>query len=214
MRTVIPRVVKMLNRRRRILAAALAAMATLCLGLSVRPAPTTEVLAAARDLAGGPLSASDLTVVRFPEDTVPDGALRPGTRVTGRFLTSPARRGEPLTNVRLLGPSLVDAYGPGLLATPVRVTDASSARLLRAGDIIDVIASAPKWDDAVSPATATVAQSVTVIAPPASTRSADPTDSMGETGALVVLATTPDQAQRLAQATTASRLSITIHGRP
>ncbi|MFC7407233.1 hypothetical protein ACFQQL_19130, partial [Georgenia alba] len=38
------------------------------------------------------------------------------------------------------------------------------------------------------------------------------TGDMAETGALVVLATTPGQAARLAQAGTGSRLSITIHG--
>ncbi|GII89562.1 hypothetical protein Ssi03_75520 [Sphaerisporangium siamense] len=199
----------MVNRRRRLLAAVLAAMAMTCLGLAIRPAATAEVLAAARDLPGGALSPADVTVIRLPEGTVPDGALPPAAPVDGRVLTSPARRGEPLTDVRLLGPSLVDAYGPGLLAAPVRITDASSAHLLRSGDVIDVIAAAPKWDDAVAPPTATVAQAVTVIAPPAATRT---TDAMGDTGALVVLAATPDQATRLAQAATGSRLSIAIHG--
>ncbi|MEU8269624.1 Flp pilus assembly protein CpaB [Sphaerisporangium sp. NPDC049002] len=206
------RAVRVLNRRRRLVAVVLAAMATASVGLAMRPAPSTEVLAAARDLRAGTLSASDLTVALIPDAAVPDGALRPGAPVAGRVLAAPARRGEPLTDVRLLGPSLIDAYGPGMLATPVRITDAGSARLLRVGDVIDVIAAAAQWDDAaLDPRTATVAQAVTVMALP---RSAGAEDSMTESGALVVLATTPEQAARLAQAGTGSRLSITIHGHP
>ncbi|MEV7970035.1 RcpC/CpaB family pilus assembly protein [Sphaerisporangium sp. NPDC088356] len=192
------------------MAVVLAAMAAGSVGLAMRPVPATEVLAAARDLRPGTLAAPDLTVVRIPEAAVPDGALRPGAPVAGRVLAAPARRGEPLTDLRLLGPALVDAYGPGMVATPVRITDAGAARLLRVGDVIDVIAAAAQWDEArLDPRTATVAQAVTVIALPRATASAD---SMTESGALVVLATTLEQAARLTQAGTGSRLSITIHG--
>ncbi|MET8141351.1 RcpC/CpaB family pilus assembly protein [Sphaerisporangium sp. NPDC005288] len=229
------RVIRMLSRRRRLVAVALAALGTACVGLAVRPAPSVAILAAAHDLGAGALSVSDLTVVHLPEETVPDGALRPGAWVAGRVLTAPARRGEPITDLRLLGPALIDAYGPGLLATPVRVTDAASARLLRPGDVIDVIASSSAWDDlapppAADPATSappdhgdapsatpvrtsTAAQAVTVIAVPSGPRwSGASAGDTAETGALVVLATTPGQAARLAQAGTGSRLSITIHG--
>ncbi|MFC4536579.1 RcpC/CpaB family pilus assembly protein [Sphaerisporangium dianthi] len=253
MRRAVPtRAVRLLNRRRRPVAVALAALGAACAGLAVRPAPTVAVLAAAHDLGGGTLSVSDLTTVHLPEEAVPDGALRPGARVTGRVLTAPARRGEPITDLRLLGPALIDAYGPGMLATPVRVTDAASARLLRPGDVIDVIASSAGWDDlapplppdpdpaatsdhdpgaaptgpssraavpqsaaagSANPRTSTAAHAVTVIAVPNGSRWGGSAGSMSESGALVVLATTPDQAARLAQAGTSSRLSITIHGR-
>ncbi|WP_250564387.1 Flp pilus assembly protein CpaB [Sphaerisporangium fuscum] len=198
----------MLSRRRRLLAVLLAAASTGCIGLAIRPTPSTEVIAAARDLPGGRLAASDVTVIKLPAESVPDGALSPGAQLTGRILTAPARRGEPLTDFRLLGPTLVDAYGAGTLATPVRITDAGSAALLRAGDVIDVLAATPRWDDALPPRTTTVAQAVTVITTP---NSAAPSDST-EPGALVVLATTPDQAAHLAEASAGSRLTITIHG--
>ncbi|GAA3810203.1 SAF domain-containing protein [Sphaerisporangium flaviroseum] len=207
------RAVRILNRRRRLIAVVLAAMATGCVALAVRPAASVEVLAAARDLRGGALSASDLTVIHLPEHAVPDGALRPGARVAGQVLAAPTRRGEPLTDLRLLGPALIDAYGSGMLATPVRITDVGSARLLRTGDVIDVIAASAGWEDATAvPRTATVAQAVTVMALPGSTRATNSVDSMADSGALVVLATTPDQATQLAQASAGSRLSITIHG--
>ncbi|GGL19220.1 flagellar basal body P-ring biosynthesis protein [Sphaerisporangium melleum] len=220
MRAAHLRAVRLFNRRRRLVAVVLAALATACVGLAVRPAPTVAVLAAARDLHAGPLAPSDLAAVRLPEEAVPDGALRPGARVAGRVLATPARRGEPITDLRMLGPALVDAYGPGLLAAPIRVTDAAAARLLRPGDVIDVIASAsPSWDDAPPaagaapyPRAATVAQAVTVIALPRAASSDSPEAAMTESGALVVLAATPDQATRLAQAGTTAQLSITIHG--
>ncbi|GII81364.1 hypothetical protein Sru01_63460 [Sphaerisporangium rufum] len=209
---IVLRALRIINRRRRLLAAALAAAALACAGLAIRPVPSREVLAAARDLTPGVLRATDLTMVRLPEQAVPDGALTSRTRATGRILAAPLRRGEPLTNARLLGPGLVDAYGPGTRATPIRVTDAASARLLRTGDVIDVIAAAPRWDDNVEARTATVAEAVRVILPPVTAR--DTESEPGESGALVVLATTGYQAIRLAQAAAGSRLSITIHGQP
>ncbi|MFG1827178.1 SAF domain-containing protein [Microbispora bryophytorum] len=93
-------------RRRRPIAAVLAGLAVACVLLAVRTPDGVEVLAAARDLAGGRLTASDVVVVRLPPDTVPAGAYVPGTPVSGRLLAGPLRRGEPLTDARLLGPGL------------------------------------------------------------------------------------------------------------
>ncbi|MDH2430473.1 Flp pilus assembly protein CpaB [Sphaerisporangium sp. TRM90804] len=211
MRTSTIHPIQALNRRRRLIAAILAAAAVGCLGLALQPPDRlTEVLAAARDLTGGRLNGNDVTVVRLPPEAVPDGVYRPGAQLTGRVLAAPVRRGEPITDLRLLGPALVDAYGPGMRATPIRVTDAASAGLLRPGDVIDVIANAatPQWEDIPSPGPATIAQAVTVIALPRPAGAADT-----NTGALVVLATTPDQATQLARAGPGSHLSITIHGR-
>ena len=71
-----------------------------------------RVLTAARDLDGGVLAPGDLTAIDLPAPAVPDGALPSGARVAGRVLASPVRRGEPLTDVRLLGPGLLAAHGP------------------------------------------------------------------------------------------------------
>ncbi|MFI6511591.1 flagellar biosynthesis protein FlgA [Streptosporangium sp. NPDC050855] len=191
---------RLLDRRHRLVATAVAALAMGCALLALSPdTASTTVLVAARDLPGGALKASDLTPAALRPDTVPDGALRPGMPFAGRVLAGPARRGEPLTDVRLLGPGLLAAHGPGTVATPVRVADPETARLLSPGDVVDVLAAASTWDGAV-PAT-TVAEDVTVLAIPAG-------DSNG--GALVVLATTSDQATGLASAQAGGRLSVTI----
>ncbi|MEU6410308.1 SAF domain-containing protein [Microbispora sp. NPDC046933] len=93
-------------RRRRPIAAVLAGLAVACVLLAVRSPDGVEVLAAARDLPGGRLAASDVVVVRLPPDTVPAGAYAPGAPVSGRVLAGPLRRGELLTDARLLGSGL------------------------------------------------------------------------------------------------------------
>lgn len=189
---------RVLARHRRLIAVLLAAASTASVVLSVQPPPGVEILAAARDLHGGRLSASDVMIVRLPADAVPDGVFRAGSSVTGRVVAGPVRRGEPLTNVRLLGRGLPTAHGAGMVATPVRIADADVARLLSPGDVVDVLAAFEEQSDHAL----TVAQDVTIV-----------TKSSGRSteGALLVLATTTGQAAQLAQAQSRGRLSVTIH---
>jgi hypothetical protein len=136
-----------LNRRRRVVAAVLVAVAALIVaaGLRAPPPPTVGVLAAAHDLAGGAaLGAADVVTVRLPPAAVPDGALR--GRAAGRRTAGPLRRGEPLTDARLLGPGLLAGYPPGTVAAPVRVADADVGALLQSGDHVDILAAAPGSD--------------------------------------------------------------------
>ncbi|GHE36944.1 flagellar basal body P-ring biosynthesis protein [Streptosporangium violaceochromogenes] len=191
------------GRRHRLAAAVTAALATLCAMIGLRPVTASvTVLAAAKDLPGGALNATDLKPVLLHPDTVPDGALTPGTPVAGKILTGPVRRGEPLTDVRLLGPGLLSAHGRGAVATPVRVADAQTARLLSPGDVVSVLAATSRWDGS-APARS-VAEDVTVLAVPGG----EP-----DRGALVVLATTSAQAVDLASAQAGGHLSITIGSR-
>ncbi|MEU7894161.1 SAF domain-containing protein [Nonomuraea sp. NPDC049152] len=185
------------GRRRRLIAAALAALCLACALTVLRPGPgpTTEVLIAAKDLKPGLLHDGDLRPARLPAGAVPDGALSTGA--IGRTLAAPMRRGEPLTDVRLLDPALLATLPPGTVAMPVRIADADAVRLLSPGDVIGVLAA---WDSG-QPAQ-TVAERVPVITIPT-----------GETdgGALIVLAATPDQARMLAAAQAGGRLSMTIN---
>ncbi|MBO3751495.1 flagellar biosynthesis protein FlgA [Streptosporangiaceae bacterium NEAU-GS5] len=194
------RFMRVLGRRRRLLAAILAAAAAACALLSIQPPPGVAVLAAARDLTGGRLSAADITPIRLPASAVPDGALREGAKVAGRVLGGPMRKGEPLTDVRLLGPSMLSAYGPGLVATPVRIADGEAARLLSPGDVVDIFGS-----DAEGVQASVVAAEVPIVARPGV---GDPSQ-----GALLVLATTPGQAAQLAQAQAGGHLSFAVHFR-
>src|SRR4051794_11868204 len=129
--------------RRRLLAAALAAVAVAA-GLRATAAPPPErvlVPVAARDLSAGVvLAPGDVTEVPFAPGSVPAG-LADGA--AGRVLAAPLRRGEPVTDVRLVGPALTDGY-PGLTAVPVRLPDPAMAGLLRVGDRVDLVAADPQ----------------------------------------------------------------------
>jgi pilus assembly protein CpaB len=187
------------RRHRALLAAALtaAAVATALPVLAPAPAPTTSVVAARHDLtAGQVLAVADLVSVAFTAP--PDGAVTDADTLIGRSVAGPVRRGEALTDVRLLGSGLVQEAG--LVAAPVRLADRASATLLHAGDRVDVLAVPA---DGTAETARTVAAGLAVLSVPA----VDDGD-----GALVVLATTPDVAARLAAAGVGSRLSVTVRG--
>ena len=61
----------------------------------------------------------------------------------GRVLAAPLRQGEPVTDVRLVGPPLTEGYD-GLVAVPVRLPDAGMVALLQVGDRIDLVATDPQ----------------------------------------------------------------------
>ena len=188
------------RRHRGLLAGGLvaAAVAVALPTLAPTPAPTVQVVAAARDLGPGiALTQADVTVVSLPRSLAPQGVLTSSTQALGHAVAGRVRRGEPLTDVRLLGSALLD--DPAMVAAPVRLADPATAALLHAGDHVDVLAT-PAQAASRSSAT-TVAADLRVLAVPA----ADDAD-----GALVVLAAPPDVASRLAGAAVASRLSVTV----
>jgi pilus assembly protein CpaB len=205
--------------RRRLVVAGLIGVAVLCGIKAARPAPapTSQVWVAARDLPGGePIATGDVSTERLPQPDVPAGALRPGVPVVGRLLAAPVRRGEPLTDVRLLSPSLLSTTDPpGEVAVPVRVADGpATLALVHAGDLVDVIAAADPGDGAPA-ATSVVVHDVRVLATPAhddSDGSSDEDGSADNTGLLIVAAD-DHQAAALAQAADGAQLSIAV-GRP
>ncbi len=189
-----------LRRHRGLLAGGLvaAAVAVALPTLAPAPAPTVRALAAAHDLRPGVrLQASDLVAVAVPRSLAPQGILTSQAQVVGRAVAGRVRRGETLTDVRLLGAGLVGETG--MVAAPVRLADPATAGLLHAGDRVDVLATP---SEGAASAT-TVAEDLEVLAVPAT----DDTD-----GALVVLSAPPAVAARLAGAAVASRLSITVLG--
>src|SRR6478735_3140288 len=98
--------------RRRLLAALLtaAAVATGLQATTAAPPARVAVTVAARDLpAGTVLGPDDVRRAEFAPGSEPGGlAVAPA----GRTLAAPLRAGEPVTDVRLVGPALTDGY-PG-----------------------------------------------------------------------------------------------------
>lgn len=127
---------------RRLLAAALAAVAAL---LFLRGDPDTErttVVVAERDLAPGRLlEAGDLRSAPREAGTLPAGAVADPAELVGATLTGAMRRGEVFTDLRVVGPRLAAAATGAREAriVPIRLADTAVADILRAGDRVDVI---------------------------------------------------------------------------
>lgn len=161
------------------------------------PAPTVAVTVAARDLpAGTPLGADDVATRRFPVGTAPHG-LAPA--VLGRVLAAPVSRGEPLTEVRLVGTGLARAQ-TGQSVLPVRVSDAGVAALLRPGDEVDLMATDPASGD-----TRVLAYGVTVLAVP---DEAEAPTARSAPGALVVVGLPPEDALDVTSAWVSQFLTV------
>jgi Flp pilus assembly protein CpaB len=128
---------------RRIAAGVLVLLAAL---IAVRSDPRgdhVDVLVAAHDLPPGqPLADADVRIENRSAATLPDGATADPAAVVGKALAGPARRGEVLTDVRLLGPRLAEsAAGPNARIVPLHLTDTALLDLVRPGDVVDVLAA-------------------------------------------------------------------------
>jgi pilus assembly protein CpaB len=190
-------------RHRALLSAGLAAGAVAS-GLSVvapTGEPTMPVVVVTRDVTAGALLApEDVAVATVPSRLVPAGALTEPAAVTGRVVAGPVRRGEPLTDVRLLGAGLLARTGE--VAVPVRVAEPATGALVRAGDRVDVLAASPDGGTSAH----LVARDLAVLSVP------DLDDVVAE-GALVVVAASRSTAARLAAAAVIGRLSVAVHAR-
>jgi pilus assembly protein CpaB len=175
-------------------------------GLTAMPRPpgsvdptAVEILVAAHDMAGGVLTATDLRTARLPAAAVPAGALPVDGSAVGRRLAGAVRRGEPLTDARVIGPALARlAGGPGSVVAPIRLADAAVTGLIHPGDRVNVIAVTG------SGGSSTVASGAEVLAVPPGP-GGDPGD-----GALVVLAVPEWAAARVVASALEARLAVTL----
>ena len=172
---------------------------------AVAAAPeTASVVVAAADLpAGTVLSAGALVLAALPPTAVPDGVARSPDELTGRVLAGHVRRGEPVTDVRLVGPGLTAMLAPGQVAAPLRLPDLAVAGLVAAGDRVDVLVTAP---DAT--AAEVVAAGALVLAPSAGPADDSPGGDVAE--GLLLLAVDDATGARLAAASTSGTLGVTL----
>lgn len=189
-----------IKRHRRPIAATLAALSVFAIigAVSDNGGPTTTVVIAATDIpAGTTLTPDDLTTAEFPADLAPPGAPADPATITGEVVTAGVITGEVITTSRLLG-SRPEA-GRGLVAAPVRLADAGVAGLLAPGDVVDIIAASSDGSAKV------VARDARVI-----TRPIPPATFGTQTGSLVLLAVSPDEATDLAGVATTRQLSAVL----
>jgi len=219
------------RRYRQLLRAVLVtiALAIVASTLAPKPAATTAVVAAARDLpAGEVLTAADLRTVDLPPATVPSGATTDLAAVVGDQLTGALRRNEPLTDVRL-NDGVLRRPAVGLVSAPVRLADSQAALLLRPGERVDVLAASTDIQGGLATpgsagavgggaitTAAVVASDVMVVAIPNASAppgtASDANGDVGVEGTLVVLATSVVQARQLTQAEVSARLSAVVVG--
>jgi Flp pilus assembly protein CpaB len=128
---------------RRVAAAGLVVLAGVAELRSDPDGDLAEVVVAARDLTpGAALTPDDVRIERRSATTVPDGSQANLSTVVGSTLASPTRRGEVLTDVRLLGSRLAESTaGPGARIVPLHLADSALIDLVRVGDVVDVLAA-------------------------------------------------------------------------
>src|SRR5271163_4598408 len=128
---------------RRVAAAGLVVLAGIAALRSNPDGDLAEVVVAARDLAPGTaLTPDDVRLEKRSATTLPDGSQADLDAVVGSTLASPTRRGEVLTDVRLLGSRLAESTaGPGARIVPLHLADSALIDLVRVGDVVDVLAA-------------------------------------------------------------------------
>ncbi|GGF52244.1 hypothetical protein GCM10011519_27790 [Marmoricola endophyticus] len=192
---------------RRGLAALLLAVAVAA-GVGAVRAPaqaTTTVWVAARDLdGGGALTGADLRRARLPEAAAPAGAVT-REELVGRRLSGPVRAGEPLTDRRVLGAALLEAY-PGRSAVPVRLADPGVAELLHPGDRVDLMRADPRGD---GPSTLLVPRAV-VLSVIRDTPSAIGVPDGPDSGGIVLVAVDAAAAPEVSAAGVAGFLTVAL----
>ena len=163
-----------------------------------------EVAIAARDLSPGtPLTADDVRMENRSAATLPDGA-HSDLAIIGSTLAGPARRGEVLTDARVLGPRLAGlSAGRDARVVPLHLADAAVLDLIRTGDVVDIL-GAPSADANARPRVIATNAVVVLVSATAKT--------IGSSNDRVVLVALPvSAAHALAGATLVQTVTLTIH---
>ncbi len=180
---------------------------------ALRPDPDgqrIDVVVAARDLSPATaLNADDVRLEKRLLATVPEGSQTDLATVDGVMLAGPARRGEILTDLRLLGPRLADAAaGPNARIVPVHLADTGLIDVIRPGDVVDILA-APNTDSVAAPQTR---MPPTVVATDAVVVSVSPQPSQPAGRDRVVLVALPAAtAHAVAGAALVQPVTFTLH---
>lgn len=129
--------------KRRIIAAVLAVVGLFLLfGLSRGSAgESVKTLVSIHEIASGAvIQADDVALRDLPIHLIADGSFHARGEAIGQLAVGAIRRGEVITDARVVSPSLL--ADDGLVAIAVTLNDLANAQLVHAGDHVDVLASA------------------------------------------------------------------------
>lgn len=158
---------------------------------------TVSVVRASSELAGGVrLAADDLEVVAVVAADAPEGSVSDPAELVGRTLAGPVPRGQVLTELAVVS----TRASPGRVLAPLRLADAEAVALLRAGDVVDVLAADPQAEQAF-----VAGRGVRVVTVPSPL---DPAAGADPAGALVLVDVEAETARVLARAAVSTTLSV------
>jgi Flp pilus assembly protein CpaB len=175
---------------------------------ALRPDPgdgrATVVVASHNLDPGAELTADDVRLETRSAPTVPDGSQSDISAVVGSTLAGPARRGEVLTDVRLLGRRLAEsAAGPDARIVPVHPADSALIDLVRPGDVVDIVAATEGSTQTAPHVVATDAIVVSV--------SAKPKAQSSNSDRVVLVALPSSSATAVAGAALVATVTLTLH---
>ncbi len=176
--------------------------------------PTRPVVVAAADLSlGTELGADDLKVVQWPDASVPEGAFARAADLQGRGLVAAVVKHEPILPAKLApqgaGAGLPPAIPNGMRAVSVRVNEVIGvAGYVLPGGHVDVVATASPTDQHGDMTSKVVLANVQVLT--AGTKLEQDQGGKPMQVTVVTLLVSPDQAERLALASTEGKIQLAL----
>jgi pilus assembly protein CpaB len=177
--------------------------------------PTQPVVVAAADISlGAELRKEDLTVANFPAGQAPEGAFARVADVVGRGVISPLVKNEVVIPAKLAskeaGSGLPPVIPEGMRALSVRVNEVIGvAGYVLPGTRVDVLATANPTAQQTDTTTKLILSNVQVVT--AGTRiEQDQEKGKPMQVTVVTLLVYPDQAERLALASTEGKIQLAL----
>ncbi len=179
------------------------------------PVDQQDAVVATSDLAvGARIQESDVRIVRFPGDAVPQGIFHRTKSVVGRGVVLPIARGEFVLPLKLAGENsgsgLASTIPQGMRAVSVRVSDISSVGgFVQPGTRVDVLMTGNPGGSAEAQAI-TVLKNVAVLANGMNMDRSVVRGESQQNAPIITLAVSPDDAQKLALATAQGRIELAL----
>jgi len=178
-------------------------------------APTQPVVVAAADLhLGTELKKEDLVVIQFPQGKAPEGSFANPSELVGRGLIVPIVKNELVLNAKLsskeAGAGLPPVIPEGMRAVSVRVNEVVGvAGYVLPGTRVDVVATASPTGSPNDTTSKVVLSNVQVLT--SGTRmETDQEKGKPMPVTVVTLLVSPDQAERLALASTEGKIQLAL----
>lgn len=177
--------------------------------------PTQPVVVAATEIAlGSELKADQLKVINFPQGQAPEGSFARVDEIVGRGMIQPVVKGEPILPSKLAakeaGYGLPPVIPDGMRAVSVRVNEVIGvAGYVLPGTRVDVIATASPTSQVQDTTSKVVLANVLTLT--AGTRmEQEEKDGKPVQVTVVTMAVTPEQAERLALASTEGKIQLAL----